>query len=342
MNKKVFCIILITFSCFGESKMVAIDKIKEIISLKDNEYFQLSDGDVEDLSWSQVSEYDFEGIRISAPCKVDINKQNSLPVLQAIGYNGSRNSLLKESRNVIAVMYGRNGILVGPPSIKTKMIDYSKHDAIQTDNTIKSENVSFSGCKKFDLKKSLNVPWKPDIYHITFIYYDWISNTIKTELFNEKTDINDKNKNRPPKSDAEAVIKELMDNNKPKLQFTMPEKVSIRDKEIPCKISITEPVSADCMSTDSDITIFWKNLSLLFLRKNQDQKSVLRYDITITGTSELKYGTQKLIFDDEIVIDLMKVVPSYFTKSEVYCCYLVSFEKVVGPQIIKISEKQEK
>lgn len=338
----VFCIVIVLLTnCRGETEMQSIETINRIISFDDNRYFKLTDKDIEELSWEKVSEYDFDGITIAAPRKIDISKHDIFQVLQASGYDGGRNALLKEGRNVIALVYGKAGTLfVGPPKYEPKMIDYTRLDTNPSEIPPEIKNTRFSGCKKFDLRKSLGIPWEPGSYRVTFIYYDWPSNTISMELHRDNVKPENKPLPIPAAFDAEVAVKPLVKDAPNTLRFSIPERVSIGDKKLPLTILINLPVAAECIKMEKEKTmIAWKSLSFLLVRKNQDQRPVLRYDINIAGSMERIAEPLLSALEGTVEVDLMSVVPSFFTDEIEYCCYLVSYEMIAGPEIIRIVKK---
>lgn len=336
----VFCIvILLLTNCRGETEMQSIETINRIISFDDSHYFKLTDKDVEELSWEKVSEYDFDGITIAAPGMIDISEHDIFPVLQASGYDGGRNALLKEGRNIIALVYGKAGMLfIGPPKYESKMIDYTRLDTNPSEIPPEINNTRFSGCKKFDLRKSLDISWEPASYRVTFVYYDWLSNTISTELYRDNAKPENKPLPIPAAFDAEVAVKPLVKDAPNTMRFSIPERVHIGDKKIPLTISINLPVIAECKKMEKTM-IAWRSLSFLLVRKNQDQRPVLRYDINIAGSIERKTEPLLSVLEGTFEIDLMSVVPSFFSDEIEYCCYLVSYEMIAGPEIIEVVKK---
>ncbi|MCX7727330.1 MAG: hypothetical protein N2053_10845 [Chitinispirillaceae bacterium] len=326
--------------------MKNIEHIKKLISFDNDKYFMLTEREIEELSWAKISEYDFEGIVISVPQKIDLSKNNTFPLILALGYNGIRNFILKENRNIFALVFSEETekLIIGPPKIYSKVIDYSKIESAQEEKLQKElENVHFAGARLFDLRESLGIPWEPGVYRTTFIYYDWVSNTVTTELISKEKKKTKEILSLPKTIEAEISLDLYSENIQPILKFSIPEKINITEKEIPIEIEIKVPVGTLCRKIESGRVIGWKNLSLLFVRKNQDQKPVLRYDFVVSGKMALDGGERdnfsNLGLEGRFLLDLKKKIPDVFSEEIEYCCYLVCYDAIVGPKIIKIYKK---
>ncbi|MCX7727328.1 MAG: hypothetical protein N2053_10835, partial [Chitinispirillaceae bacterium] len=151
---------------------------------------------------------------------------------------------VNKDKNILAIAQGRNNntLFIGTPLYRSKIpIEFNEKDNVETVPS-NFDNGKIVGCKRYDLRKSLNIPWESEVYRITFIYYDWISNTIETVLTDNNEGKIEKKKvlTAPSRIDGEIEVKEGDKGNNDIIKFSLPEKVrkGVKNLKMRCFIDI--------------------------------------------------------------------------------------------------------
>lgn len=340
VNKSYIKIIILFSFTLGEHMVGDSSKVLKFLNLSDELILTTESNQLQKDVLKKLEEINFVGIVIKLPQRIDIERYSAFPVLKVTGFDQRRVATYNLQRNLIAITSTKEGkTIVGPAFYFIKPIDYSKLVMPDPKDISSDVEIISISCRLFNLRESLGIPWEPEVYRTTFIYYDWKSNTVTTELVSKEKKREAVSLSSPMTIEAEVPLKFCSKNIEPVLKFSVPDKVSLREKEILMKVEIRVPVGEYCRKVEAGRLIGWKNFCLLFVRKNQDQRPVLRYDFSVMGRKELEKGdeiTSDLVLEGKFVIDLRKRVPDFFYDEIEYCCYLVSYEVIEGPSVITV------
>ncbi len=324
--------------------MSNLEKIKQIITFENERYFSLTEEDIINLSLEKIVGIHFDGIVISGPQFVNIQQANSLPIICAIGSNMARSSIVKSDKNILAILCGRDGkIYINPPRRQYKAVISQEKTIGEADLPPNFYEDRISGCKKYDLHKSLDIPWKPSTYRVTFIYYDWPSNTIETKLTDgEEKIIRLASLPVPSRIDAWVpAVPRSGDDGRAHIEFSLPKKIPVSAKKVVLNGTIEMAIDPLCQAkTSNNIITVWKLLHLLLIQKDQGYQPVLQVGLTIGGKVQISESIGSLALAGTFEIDLAKINSDYFSDKAEYCCYLVCYEKIAGPVMIKIDSNQ--
>lgn len=303
MNKiKQYLSILIVVSVVninGGNIMSLREKVLEIVTLNDDEYFEIEQEDIFKLD-DKLTDLDrFDTIVITAPGNIDISKRNHFPVLYTSQDDALREWTVPENRNLITVIYNKTSDILkaGTPRKDKKRRPkgyWASLDHPEEMPETVSRTAYSTGCQMYYLNKSLNIPMKPSDYSITFICYDWISNTINVKLIDGKNELPNGIPLPDPKLPfVESIISPTKQSSSV-FEFKLPKEGGILPKDISVKgkfkLTITEyNILKQKNNTDIDAVI---PVYFMMVYKNLDQRSplVFRWNILIKEDGEINNG----------------------------------------------------
>lgn len=132
---------------------------------------------------ARLADLRFEGLAIQAPAELDLARWTSLPVVVASGRTGLRAWEVDFDRNAIlvAVNLKSGAILAGPAHPSPEAPSFHDDPPRPRPTRVNATSRSY-GAYGFDLRRALDLPWKPGAYAVTLISHDWVSNTVVTRL----------------------------------------------------------------------------------------------------------------------------------------------------------------
>lgn len=342
---KINLSILITVICFvninGGNTMSLREKILKIVTLNDNEYFELAQETIDEIDDKLIELDRFDTIFITGPKKIDITKKDRLPVLKTIQHDGIRNWKVSEDRNLLAIAYDKaTGVFYAYPARRDrKTRDYSVDDHPEEIPETISKTAYLTGCRIYYLNKALDIPWKPADYSVTFICYDWISNTINVKLTEGKNEqFGSMALPDMTLPSVDAIISTDEDPS-PVMKFQLPKEGGVLPKDISVqgkfKLPLTEYNILDRKNkSDVDAVI---PVYFMMVYKNLDQRSpwVFRWNILIKENGKVNKGdVAEGIFKFKLS-ELFGKFGNDPIETREYCCYMIAngicfgFEKIL-------------
>jgi hypothetical protein len=185
----------------------AQSKAVKLLALQEEEYFAFNDERALELQLklSEIWGEDFSGVfpgdvssegsrespallAISAPSRVYLDRHEELPVLVASCQTGLRRWQVNYDPNthVIAADLATGVVRTGLPFIKGKRELTPQPSMSGTPPDEINARAVANSVRKINVRKYIDLPWRPSQLALAVIVYDWVSNTIVVELVGEK------------------------------------------------------------------------------------------------------------------------------------------------------------
>lgn len=133
----------------------------------------------------QLLDVDFQGVRLRAPERVDVNTREDLPLLQARRATGLRDWEVAVERNavLVAVDLERGSVLHGWVFRPRKRYNPDSLGRSRQGQPPSEDGSSIHArLNVLDARRLTGLPWQAGRYVFTFISWDWASNTVKVDL----------------------------------------------------------------------------------------------------------------------------------------------------------------
>lgn len=318
-----------------------METVKKAISLNNPDYFRITKSELIALNSETIVPTRFTGIALAAPDRINLHDDPGFPMLVAIGFDAHRNISIEN--NLLTLAITKDGQIYIAPTVHQKKPVKPRGAGNFTPPPHDPDiDIYSSTLKKYDLRPSLEIPWKPATYRITCLYYDWISNTIETRLTDSKIETGAHEPlSPPPRIDAVVNVTPHTGKTATVLSFSLPESIPVDADRIMLKGAVGIETNPRCRAKTAENSLTaWKPLSLLLIEKDQGQRPVLQIDLTIAGTMTDNQSEEPLRLDGEFTIDLAQINGDYFSDEAEFCCYLIAYEKIAGPVFMKVAKKR--
>lgn len=337
------CLFLIE-NAIGGNTMADVQNILDIVKISNEEYFTLANETIYSFEDKLMAGERFDTLLLKAPTRIDISKHSSFPVLAITQTDGERKWYVQESRNLLAIAYNES---TGRIIAKTAHKDKKRRIFPPKDQKVGPlpESVSASayttGCRPFDIKFSLDIPWQPSEYRITLICFDWVSNTVDVVLHDGDTKpVTNLTLPQPSDKIVDAILSPAKDASKGNVTFSVPEKCDANPENFTLQGKFSIPVTAH------NIVEFKKKKSVvipawvMLAEKNIDQGSAVLAKWFITADLPEK-NPGRTVAEGIFKLSLSELLPSLADEPLApndYCCYVVINGHVFGPEKFSIAE----
>jgi hypothetical protein len=158
------------------------EDIRQVLDFSDQQFFS-PDPEVLAAREARLLELDGEGIALSAPARVDTLRQDRLPLMLAVRFDGRRAGEFPLATNTVIVAADPDGGRVQLAPVLRQPAAAHHHDE-QTDRVASPASLAVRAAKvmPIDGESLLHLPWSAGRWSFTVLYYDWASNPVTVEL----------------------------------------------------------------------------------------------------------------------------------------------------------------
>lgn len=312
-----------------------------LLSLSDKQYFSLGQPDILHLQESlgrlgelgpdQIGQPELPApqvIAIGMPSAIDRDENKELPVLLGIMHNGRRNWEVELFQNLWFVLREANTgkVMLSRPFLWDKRAAIPAPSKSGNPPDQANAQATTAGVSRINVIRDLfpNAPWKPGIYYLTAIDYDWVSNSRKVELTNPDR----KYEQAVPDLQARLQHFEKMGTTKPQ-GAALPAGLSMSVENAHCNISLSLRGDEGLFATHAGNDYFLCTLLLFKLDANSPEK------INLAVPVEKQSNDGRNSYQASCVLDLLKANTD-LPPSGSYMAYLVSGLLLSGPYPIEI------
>lgn len=312
---------------------------EHLLSLSDEQYFSLSEPDILRLqeSLGQLGELGPGQIGMSAPgpqvlaigmpAAIDKSERKELPVLLGIVQNGQRNWEVELFQNLWFVLREANTgrVMLSRPFLWDKRAAIPAPSKSGNPPDAANGKASTTGVSRINVIKDLfpNAPWKPGMYYLTAIDYNWVSNSRNVEL----TNLDRRYEQAVP--DLEERVRLFEKIGVAKQGEAQPDGLRVSSDGSECKIAFNLR-GEDGLFVHSDGRDYFLCTLLLFkLDANSPEKINLALPVQRqSGQGESRYQASSVLELGKATVDS--------PLSAGYMAYLVSGPLLSGPHPIQI------
>ena len=158
------------------------EDIRQVLDFSEQQFFS-ADPEVLAAREARLLEVGSEGIALAAPARVDTERQDRLPLVLAVRFNGRRSSEFPLAANTVIVAADPNGgrVQLAPVFKQPNTVHHLDQQRARTaaDATLASRAAKVMSV---DAESLLQLPWSASRWSFTVLYYDWASNPVTVEL----------------------------------------------------------------------------------------------------------------------------------------------------------------
>ncbi|HEX2958147.1 MAG TPA: hypothetical protein VHO70_15040 [Chitinispirillaceae bacterium] len=312
------------------------------IHITEDDYFSLSQEMQDEIDYSLLQSERFDALLIKAPVKIDITKRKTFPILKIIQNDGIREWQIEESRNLIVSAYNvQTGHLIAKTARKDiKRMVYPPKTIDKGPIPENMSKTSYStGTELIDIKPSIGIPWIPSQYRVTLICFDWVSNSVDVDLYEENNQTKMRyNISQLNNTKVNAILSLKKDSGKGEVTFSIPEKCTANPEKFTIQGKFIVPVN-DCNISEIDKKSVVIPAWIMIVEKNIDQGSAILAKWFITADLQEKISEQVLA-EGTFKFTLPELLPEITQKPLTpnnYCCYIVVNGNVFGPEKCNIT-----
>ena len=316
----------------------------ELLKLEDKEYFAMTDDEVFSLQQEFYASFPKTKRRpdappedpadapailaIGAPSRVDLDRDTVIPVLIATRQNGYRQWMVDYGQNACVVVTDLNTgtVHTDRPFTMGKREDTPEPSQTPPGPDAKAATAVVTSVRRIDLRTALDIQWYPTRMAVTFLDYDWVSNTVTVDLVRQGQ----------PQETAKPRHKSAFVKASPGIipdstGYSHPERVKRGDR-IPVKaqVSIPEGDIAVCASLGPEGGSL---VAVSFFLMKLDQPDPARVDIATP-----LYGEGSDMSQAAFEFDMIEALGAPPPTGE-YLTYLVAGNVIAGPHRLTIGSE---
>jgi hypothetical protein len=336
------------------------DKVVELITLQDEEFFDLDEAGVSELR-KKLSEMNTDAmpnlppdvpwptelppvLAIAAPRLIRIDKQKERPVLIATRTTGLRDWQVDWRQNGRAILVDLNN-----GAMKSARL-YGTHKRRSTPlpsmsgpepDDINAATVSTDVNKHTTMLDFLGIEWRPGRFALVVVNYDWVSNAVEVVLEQEEAEPLPIPEARP----ASAFLRDgIGSDSAPKpdpfgLAVSMPNEVELRAPilfecvvEIPSKHTATGPLATAAEPDGAAGSTVALLASVILVAR--DAESPIPINLVIKATLVDSIGSDQVV-QAHFSFDVQEALPDRLLQG-MYQVYLVAGSRLSGPHPLRV------